>query len=171
MYRIGIGTDTNSDHEMVWRDSECEIHQRIKWLSSTQQQFRQLKSIDDLLVKIHLKKLDQYNKYNSLRLENKQCKSKLEYLYLFSNKSYMYAKSTFKHLSLCYCKERKWHRRLARKIKELAAKDETLKAKNPKDQYRRDAIDQKIFTAKFSRKDSHNMLHDDMRTETLTRRN
>ena len=60
------------------------------------------------------------------------------------------------------------HRRLASKIKELAAKYETLKTKNPEEQYRRDAIDQKIFTATFSGKDSHNMFREDLRTETIT---
>ena len=67
-------------------------------------------------------------------------------------------------------KNRRQRRRIARKIKELAAKDENLKVKKPEEQYRRDAIDQKIFTATFSRKDSHNFFGEDLRTETLTRR-
>ena len=42
-------------------------------------------------------------------------------------------------------KNRRRRRRLDRKIKELAAKDENLKAKKPEEQYYHDAIDQKIL--------------------------
>ena len=45
---------------------------------------------------------------------------------------------------------RRRRRRLARKIKELAAKDKSLKAKKPEEQYRRNMIDQKIFTSTFT---------------------
>ena len=66
----------------------------------------------------------------------------------------------------------RWRRkRLARKIKELAAKDENLKAKKPEEQYRRDAIDQKIFTSTFTGNDLHNMFREDLRKETLTHQN
>ena len=55
-----------------------------------------------------------------------------------------------------------------RKIKELAAKDESQKAKNPEEQYRRDTLDQKTFTSVSTGKYSHNMFREDLRTETLT---
>ena len=64
---------------------------------------------------------------------------------------------------------RRRRRRLARKIKELAAKDETQKAKNPEEQYRRDALDQKTVASESTGKESHNMFREDLRTETLTR--
>lgn len=107
MYRIGIGADTNSDHETVWRESECEMYQRSKYLSSTHQQLFHLKSKDYHLAKIHLKHLYQYNTYNSLQLENKQYKAKLESKLPHPriNKSDMYAKSALKKISLYYYNE------------------------------------------------------------------
>ena len=56
---------------------------------------------------------------------------------------------------------------LAHRLKELAAKDESLKAKKPEEQYRRNAIDQNILTAI----DSYNMFREDLQSETLTCRN
>ena len=68
--------------------------------------------------------------------------------------------------------ENKRRRRiLARKIKELAAKNKSQKAENSEEQYRRDAIDQKTFTSEFTGKESHNMFREDLRIETFTRRN
>ena len=66
---------------------------------------------------------------------------------------------------------RRRRRRLARKFKELAAKDESLKAKKLEEQYCRDTTDQKISTLTFTGKDSRNMFREDLRTETITYRN
>ena len=64
---------------------------------------------------------------------------------------------------------RRRHRGLARKIKQLAAKDGSLKEKNLEELYCRDAIDQKIFTVTFRGKDLHNIFREDLQVETLTR--
>ena len=66
---------------------------------------------------------------------------------------------------------RRKRRRLSRKIKELNAKDKSHKVRKPEEQYRHDTVDQKIFTLEFTGKESHNMFREDLRTETLTRRN
>ena len=63
---------------------------------------------------------------------------------------------------------RRRRRRLSRKIKELAAKDESQKSRKSEEQYSRDDIDQKKITSEFTDKDSHNMFREDLRTETLT---
>ena len=56
------------------------------------------------LAKINLKHLDQYNKYDSLQLENKKSEAKLESKlpHPRSNNSDRHAKSTLKRLAL-YC--------------------------------------------------------------------
>ena len=51
-------------------------------------------------------------------------------------------------------------RQLARKIKEVTAKNESQKAKNPEEQYHRDALNQKTFASEFTGKDSHNMFRE-----------
>ena len=66
---------------------------------------------------------------------------------------------------------RRRRRQLTRKIKELNTKEESKKVKKPEEQYRRDALDQKTFASEFTGKDSHMMFREDLRTETLTRRN
>ena len=65
-------------------------------------------------------------------------------------------------------RQRGW---LARKIKELNTKEESKKAKNPEEQYRRDTLDQKTFTYEFTGKDLHMMFLEDLRIKTLTHQN
>jgi len=66
-----------------------------------------------------------------------------------------------------FSENRRQRRRLVQYIKELAAKDENLKAKKPEGQYLCNAIYQMIFTATFRVMDSHNMFCEDLRIETL----
>ena len=62
-------------------------------------------------------------------------------------------------------------RRLSRKIRDLSAKSELKRGAKPEKQYHRDALDQNIFVSEFSGTDSLMMFREDLRTETLTRRN
>ena len=94
----------------------------------------------------------------------------IKYAYLMDVEDYSSDDELRTHVELV-SENRRRRRQLARKIKELTAKDDSKKSKKPEEQYCRDALDQKIFTSVFTGKESHNMFREDLRTETLTRQN
>ena len=69
--------------------------------------------------------------------------------------------------------ERVRRRRMVRKFAALAEKDELRRnSRKPEEAYRRDVQDQKCITkSDFAGIDSHHMFREDLRTETITRRN
>ena len=91
----------------------------------------------------------------------------IKFAYLIDVEDYSSEGKLRSHAELL-TENRRRRRILARRIRELAAKDKSQKSKNPEEQYRRDTIDQKTFTSEFTGKESHNMFHENLRTETLT---
>ena len=94
----------------------------------------------------------------------------IQYAYLMDVEDYSSEDELRAHVEL-FSENRRQKRRLARKIKELNANEESKKAKKPEDQYRRDALDQKTFASEFTGKDSHMIFREDLKTETFTRQN
>ena len=78
MHKIGICADTNLANENVWRNSDCEMYQRSKCLTHLWQRNRRVVARDAQLLKINLKEVDKFKKYDKMMQYNVDAEQKLK---------------------------------------------------------------------------------------------